>query len=376
MFNRAVISQIEQDCFRGKALIIYGARQCGKTTLVKELIKKTPAESIYLNCDEPDIRLLLANRTSTELKLAIGKAELVVLDEAQRVENIGLVIKLLVDNYPHMQVIATGSSSFDLANQISEPLTGRNIVYQLFPVAEMELADSMSEIELRRTLESRLIYGSYPEILALEGLQSKKKQIRRIASDYLFKDVMMLDQIRKPESLEKILQALALQIGNLVSMQELGTLTGLDKNTVSKYLDIFEKAFIVFSLRSFSRNLRKEIGKQKKYYFYDLGIRNSLINNFNPIELRADKGQIWENYLMVERLKHNAYLPLDVNSYFWRTYDQQELDLVEEKDGHLYGFEFKYSSKSYKAPPAFIKAYPESTIKMISRDNYQGFVGR
>jgi len=370
--KRIIQSSIKKSLFKGKVIIIYGARQVGKTTLVKEIMADSDKESIYLNCDEPDVRAALTNKSSTELKSFIGNAPLIVIDEAQRVLNIGLTLKLLIDNFPDSQIIATGSSSFELSNKIKEPLTGRKIEFCLYPLSIQELTQLYNEIEINRLLAERMVFGMYPGVIFAPD--NKEQILRELATSYSYKDVLAFQDMRKPEILEKLLQALALQIGNEVSYLELAQLLGVSKETVENYIDILEKAYIIFKVGPFSRNLRNELKRKRKIYFYDLGLRNALINNLNPLELRQDVGALWENFLVLERMKHNNNLANFANIYFWRTMGGQELDYIEDIAGQLFAYEFKWSKNKFNAPKDFLKAYPDSTIKLINRDNYFDFL--
>lgn len=372
-YKRLVQEAIEQSLFKGKIVILYGARQVGKTTLVKTIQEKYIDSSLYLNVDEPDIRASLEEKTSTELFKLFGDKKFIIIDEAQRVKNIGLTLKLIIDNNPKIQLIATGSSSFELSNSISEPLTGRKFEFHLYPLSIQEVKTKYNSVELNRILENLLLYGMYPEIVNLP-INEAKNRIQEISKSYLFKDILQFQDIRNSDVLEKLLQALALQIGNEVSYNELANLLGIDKDTVSRYIQLLEKAFIVFQLKPYSRNLRKEIGKLRKVYFYDLGIRNSIINNFNQLNLRTDVGALWENFLISERIKFNNNTIRTVNKYFWRTYDKKEIDYIEEENGKLSGYEFKYSDDKYRNPSEFLDTYKNSTFKLINKANYLGFV--
>lgn len=369
--KRQIQPLIENSLFQGKAIIIYGPRQVGKTTLVKEIQSQYHEESVYLNCDEPDIREALSEKTSTELGHFIGRKRLVILDEAQRIKNIGLTIKLLVDNFPDMQIVATGSSSFDLSNQIVEPLTGRKLEFNLYPFSLEELRSLYSTLETKRLLEQRMIFGLYPDIVINSA--EREIKLRELTLSYLFKDVLRYERIRNSEILEKLLQAIALQIGNEVSYNELAVLVGTDKNTVQHYIRILEQAFIVFRLQPFSRNLRNELKKLRKIYFYDMGIRNALINNLNPLNLRNDAGAIWENFIISERVKFNSNHQFYKNIYFWRTQAKQEIDYLEEYQGKLSAYEFKWQKKSYTTPKVFIKSYGIKA-NIINKDNCLQFV--
>ena len=374
MIKRILQNRIETCFFKGKAVIIYGARQVGKTTLIKEIQKKyADSESLYINCDEPDFRAHLTESTSTELKTLIGRRKLVFIDEAQRIKNIGLTLKLFVDSFPDKQVVATGSSSLDLSNEIVEPLTGRKYEFQLFPLSLTELNQKYSKIEIERILEKRIIMGMYPEIE--EKPDEAEILLRSLSSSYLYKDVLQYQEIRRPELLEKLLTALALQIGSEVSYNELANTLGVSKQTIANYIQLLEKSFVVFRLSPFSRNLRNELTKLRKIYFYDTGIRNALINNFNPLSMRQDNGQLWENFMISERMKRNHNGGFFVNSYFWRTHQQHEIDYIEESKGKLEGFEFKLKIGKGRLPKVFLNAYPGSTIEFINYRNFGDFVG-
>lgn len=375
LIRRKIQSEVEKTLFKGKIVVIYGPRQVGKTTLVK-LIQENQKQiaTAYFNCDEADVRDALTGKTSTELKLFFGDNKLVILDEAQRVRNIGLTLKLMVDNYPQMQIIATGSSSFDLSNEIVEPLTGRKIEFYLYPFSLAELKEIYSEIEIDRILENRMIFGMYPGVV-FESDFAKIKTLKTLAKSYVYKDVLEYRNIKNHEVLEKLLRALALQVGNEVSYGELASLIEINKQTVADYIQILEKAFIVFRLPSFSRNLRNEIKSNRKIYFYDNGIRNALINNLNPLDLRQDAGALWENFMIGERVKSDNNTDGDANMYFWRTLQKQEIDLIEERGGKLAGFEFKWKSRPGKVPVAFSRAYPDAKVEMISKENYKKFAG-
>lgn len=372
IIKRTIQKNIEKSLFKGKIIIIYGARQVGKTTLVKEVLKSYPDESEYYNCDEIDIRRALVDKTSTELKAFFGNKKLAVLDEAQRIKNIGLTLKIIADNFPELQIIATGSSSFDLSNEIAEPLTGRKIEFYLYPFSLEEIRAIYSNLELARLLERKIIYGMYPEIILNES--EAEINLKNLTSSYTYKDILQYQKIKNPEILEKLLQALALQIGNEVSYNELASLIGVDKNTVSNYIQILEKAFIVFRLRPFSRNLRNELKKMRKIYFYDTGIRNALINNLNPMELRQDVGNLWENFIISERIKKNNNLNLSKNVYFWRNRQGQEIDYLEEGNGKLEGFEIKWKEDKFKKPKIFLENYSGSSVCLINKENFGKFV--
>ena len=374
-FKRTIQNQIEKALSRRKVVILYGARQVGKTTLVKKIVEDRTGKSLFLNCDEPDIRELLTHKTSTELKRLLGEHRFVVIDEAQRVLNIGLTLKLLIDNFPEVQVLATGSSSFELSNHVKEPLTGRKIEFQLFPLSIAELSQDHSDMETGRLLENILRYGLYPEVVT-SPITEAAQIINEIAESYLYRDVLEYQTLKKPELLEKLLKALALQVGHEVSYTELSGLLGVDKITVEKYVNLLEKAFIIFPLKPFSKNLRKEIGKKRKIYFFDPGIRNSIIRNFNPLNLRNDVGCLWENFLLAERIKSNIAGQRAVNQFFWRTYDKKEIDLIEESSDKIAGYEFKWGKGKFKPHQDFLDAYPGSRIHLVNKENFLDFVNK
>ena len=374
MINRDILNALKARLFKGKVIILTGPRQVGKTTLLKQLTNELDLNSVmFLNCDEPDTSYLLQNASSTQLKNLIGSHRLILIDEAQKVDNIGLTLKLMVDNITDIQIIATGSSAFDLRNKLNEPLTGRKFEYHLYPFSTRELARNSSMIEERRLLEQRMIYGMYPDVINYPS--DKQRLLVELTNSYLFKDILAYKDVRRPEELNKLLRALAFQVGSEVSFNELGRTLGMDKETIERYINLLEKVFVVFRLSSFSRNLRNELKKSKKIYFYDNGIRNALINDFAPLEMRTDAGALWENFIISERKKRNDYDEIYVNSYFWRTQGQQEIDLVEEKDGILHAIEFKWNeNKKSKLPATFASAYPKHTFDTITPSNYLEFL--
>ncbi|MDD3292532.1 MAG: ATP-binding protein [Candidatus Pacebacteria bacterium] len=373
LIQRTIQKQIEDKLFKGKVIILYGARQTGKTTIVKQIQEKNSDIAVYYNFDESDIRKDFENATSDYLKKIIGNKKLVIIDEAQRVKDIGITLKLIVDNFKDIQVVATGSSSFDLANQTGEPLTGRKYEFYVYPFSLEELNLEKDKLKIDRLLENRMIFGMYPEV-ALKSKEEQEETIKNTAKSYLYKDVLQYQNIKNPEILEKLLQVLALQIGNEVSYNEISNTLNIDKKTVSSYVEILKKAFIIFDLKPFSRNIRKEIKKLRKIYFFDLGIRNALINNFNPLDLRNDKGEMWENFIISERVKLNNNHKKDCNIYFWRTSEKKEIDYIEEKGGKLYAFEIKWSKGKIGGAREFIEEYESSEFKEINKDNYQEFI--
>lgn len=373
MISRVLIQNIKQKLTDRKAIILLGPRQVGKTTLLRSIQKEMDVPTTWWNGDEPDIRTILTSASSTQLLNLIGNAKLLVIDEAQRVENIGLVLKLIVDNIPEVKVIATGSSSFDLANKINEPLTGRKWEFFLYPISVKELVDHTSYLEEQRMLDQRLIYGFYPDVINNPGNQ--QEILLELTNSYLYKDILTLENIQKPARLERLVQALAFQVGNQISINELSQTTGLDNHTVERYIQLLEKAYVIFQLSPFSRNLRNEIKKSRKIYFYDNGIRNAVIKQFHPIELRQDKGALWENFLMAERRKKLEYSRLHMNNFFWRNHAKQEIDYLEEADGEIHAYEFKWNPKAKaRFSKSFTNEYLPSTTKVIHKDNYLEFV--
>lgn len=373
MVNRLITSTVKQIFFRGKAIIVVGPRQVGKTTLLKMLANEYDRKVLVWNCDEPDVRRKLTEPTSTMLGNETAGYDIVFIDEAQRVQNIGITLKLLIDNYPEKQVVVTGSSAIELSNSINEPLTGRKYEYVLFPFSAEELIIENGIQEERRLLERRLIYGAYPEVVNNPG--EERETLTNLVSSYLYKDIFAFQDVRKPEIIEQLLQALALQVGSEVSFNELGRLLGLNSVTVQRYIDLLEKSYVIFHLRSFSRNVRSELKKSRKIYFCDNGVRNALIGDYKPLALRTDTGALWENYLISERMKHNAYNAFYGKSYFWRTQQQQEVDYIEDYDSVLHAYEFKWSgTKQPRLTDTFMKNYPDHTFKVVNRDNYLDFI--
>ena len=370
MITRTLQQRIEGNLFKGKAIIVIGARQVGKSTLLRQITEKLEEPVLMLNCDEPEVKELLAGMNLTELKLMLGKHRVVVIDEAQRVPEIGMTLKRITDNFPEVQLLVTGSSSFELQNRLNEPLTGRKYEYHLFPVSTRELLEHGGLIAVKQSLESRLIYGSYPDIV--NHADEAKELLMNIAGSYLYKDILALEDIRRPALLEKLLVALALQVGSEVSYNEIAQTVGSDSKTVEKYIDLLEKCYIVFRLGAFNRNLRTELKKSKKIYFYDNGIRNAVIQNFAPLSMRNDVGALWENFFISERIKSNEYEGRYAKSYFWRTTQRQEIDYIEEADGQFTVFEMKWNlrKKTTPFPAAFLKAYPVAQEAVVTPENY------
>lgn len=356
-----------------KVTVVYGPRRVGKTTLLKKFLEN---ESNYLFVTGEDLFVseLLSTLSIDKLKSYIGDKTLLVIDEAQYIPSIGKSLKLIIDHIKHVRVIVTGSSTFDLVKQIGEPLTGRQQIIQLFPISQMEFAEMENLAQTEAHLESRLIYGSYPEVVTYNANSEKQEYLHELVSSYLIKDILAFEGVQKSKKMLDLLILLAYQVGKEVSYSELATQLSMSKTTVERYLDLLEKVFVLVNIRGFSRNLRKEVTKTSHYYFYDNGIRNALINNFNPISRRDDIGLLWENYLVMERLKKQKYQPLWSNNYFWRTYDQKELDWVEEREGQLYGYEFKWGKDNIKAPKLWLETYQNAQFECISKENYLKFV--
>ncbi len=377
---RKQLENLKQLLLPQKVIILYGPRQVGKTTLLKEYLKSCEEEYVFFNGDDFEHQALLTPSTE-KLKSLVGKRKLLVIDEAQKIDDIGLVLKILVDQIEGLKVIVTGSSTFDLANKIDEPLTGRKNILLVFPIAQMELAAIETRLNTESKLENKLIYGSYPEILIIEDILQRQERLKEIVRSYLFKDILELDGLKHSKKIYSLLQLLAYQLGSEVSHNELGTQLSMDNETVSRYLDLLEKAFVIFERGGYSTNLRSEVKKTKKYYFFDLGVRNAIINNFNFFDQRDPKeaGMLWENYIVVERMKFNEYTKFkkgtDPKSYFWRTYEQQEIDLIEEVNNQLYAFEIKWNKEYQKPPLAWEKKYPQSRYLLINKNNYLDFIG-
>lgn len=374
MFQRDLLPVIKERCFRNKAILLLGARQVGKTTLLKTFIQELTDKVLFLNCDDPSTVSLLISRNLQQLQTLIGDSKFVVIDEAQKVDNIGLTIKIIVDNIRDVQVIATGSSAFELRNRLNEPLTGRKFEYQLFPISTQEIYKSTGYLDVMRSLESRLIYGSYPEVLNHSG--DARELLNTLTESYLYKDILATDNLRRPELLTKLLRAIAFQVGSEVSYSELAQISGSDAKTVERYIDLLEKSFIIFRLNGLSRNLRNELKKAKKIYFYDNGVRNAIIQQFAPLDMRNDLGALWENFFISERIKFNHYRHHYCNIYFWRTKSQQEIDYIEECDGAFTAFEMKWNAKKGNTtlPASFMKAYPVAETAIITPENYTAYL--
>ncbi len=373
MINRVLQKSIEKHLFKGKAILLFGSRQCGKSTMIENMLAAQNEKWLYLNGDEADVREMLTNTTSARLRSMSDNNTVVFIDEAHRIPDIGITLKLFTDQLKNIQVIATGSSAFELAGRVNEPLTGRKYEFTLYPLSFGEMAAHHGLLEEKRLLENRMIYGYYPEIVTNQG--EEIKLLKLLANSYLYKDLLTLEQIKKPVLLEKILKALALQVGNEVSYHELAQTVGADKETVEKYIDLLEKSFVVFRLPALNRNVRNEIKKGKKIFFYDCGIRNAIINDFTRVGSRTDTGALWENFVIAERMKYLHYKEIDTAMFFWRTTQQQEIDLIEETGKKLKAYEFKWSKTAKaKFPLTFTANYPGTETNVISPANIEDFI--
>ena len=369
MIKRTLESVIKNKMASGKALVLLGARQTGKTTLLQMLLRDS--RFLFLNGDDPSVQAELAKVNTRQLARIIGDHTVVFIDEAQRIPGVGLGLKIITDRFPQVQLLVSGSSSFELTQSVNEPLTGRKWEYILYPLSWAEIENHFGYLESEQLLETRLIYGNYPEIVVHLG--EERERLQQLVNSYLYRDILSFADIRKPEVLSRLLQALALQVGSEVNFTELAQITGVNKATVSNYIDILAKGFIIFRLSSLSRNLRNEIKQNRKVYFYDNGVRNMIIGNFQSLDLRPDKGVLWENFLVSERLKYNHYTSSYAHSYFWRTRQQQEVDYVEEKDGNITAWEFKWRPQGAKISSTFLNAY-NATAKIIHRENFREFI--
>jgi len=373
MIIRKLQELIEEKLHLGKAIVLLGARQVGKTTVLRMITKGKEKETLWLNGDESDVRLLFENASVERFKSVFGKAKYIVVDEAQRIADVGIKLKLITDGIPDVQLLVSGSSSFDIANAVNEPLTGRKWEFQLFPLSFGEMVEHSQWITETRMLPHRMVFGYYPDVV--NHLGSEFEVLTQLVDSFLYKDILMLEQLRKSDAVVKLLKALAYQVGSQVSYNELGQMCGLNQRTAEKYVHILEKAFVIYRVGSFRRNLRNELKKSHKIYFCDLGVRNALVNNFSIIEKRNDVGQLWENFIISERIKFLSYNRRRVNYWFWRTTDQVELDWVEEENGELRGFEFKYSSSSKaRIPKGFTANYPNATTQIITPENMHEFI--
>ena len=372
---QAQLGRLERSVTANRVVVLYGPRRVGKTTLIRQYVKRYDPEALLVSGEDIAVRDYLESQSLARLRAFVGRRRTLIVDEAQHVRQIGLNLKLLADHVDGLRIVATGSSSFDLAQQAGEPLTGRKITLLLLPLAQLELQGVEAAHETRAQLEMRLIFGSYPEVVLMESAEDREVYLKELIGSYLFKDVLELEGIRHADKLLRLVQLLAFQVGRETSVSALGKQLGMSKNTVDRYLDLLEKAYVIYGRLGFSRNLRKEIAKSRRYYFYDNGIRNGLINNFNPMALRDDAGALWENYIQVERLKFNLYTGRFAQSYFWRTYDRQEIDLIEEHGGRLYAAETKWSAASNaRVPRGWRQNYPDSSFRIVDPENYLDFI--
>jgi len=368
------IQNLDNHLQKGKVVIILGPRRTGKTTLVNHFLENTKYKFRGETGDNIRINELFETGDHTLLKEFASGFDLIVIDEAQKIRNIGQGLKILADYTENLRLLVTGSSSFELIGQVGEPLTGRKKTFTLYPVSQAELLSKFNSYDLRENLESYLLFGGYPEVITAAGKSGKIEILNEILNSYLLKDILEVDRVKNSKLLLNLLRLLAFQVGNQVSLSELARALQIDYKTVSRYIDLFEKSFVLFSLGGYSSNLRSEVSKKNKYYFYDNGIRNAIISNFNPLEIRNDTGVLWENFLFMERMKKRAYTGIHANIFFWRTYEQKEIDLIEERDGKLFGYEFKWGTKAVKAPRKWTQDYPDAEFLVINQDNYLEFV--
>lgn len=358
-----------------KVLTLFGPRQVGKTTLLKSYLQNSKLKYRFETGENIVVREILDSQNLKNIQEFCEGYDLIAIDEAHKIPNIGLGLKMLVDYVPGIRVIVTGSSSFDILNKVGEPLTGRKTVLHLYPVSQMELRMMHNSFDLKQMKEDFLIYGSYPEVVSLDNRNDKIMILKEIAESYLLRDILQLDNVKNSKILLDLLRLLAYQIGKEVSINEIATQLGYDRKTINRYLDLLEKSFVLINIRGYNKNLRKEISKKSKFYFYDIGIRNALISNFNKMALRDDIGLLWENFIFMERLKYRTYKNISANMYFWRTFDGKEIDLIEERDGHLYAYEIKYKDDKIKIPSDWKKSYQNSSYEVINSENYLGYIG-
>lgn len=374
MWYKRKYETIENYLRKGKVNLLYGPRRVGKTALINQLLSKKKSSIFIGDGDDIQLRNILSSNDKSKLMMAFANYNYIFIDEAQRIPDVGWGLKILIDNLPDVTIIASGSSFFVLSSMVGAPLTGRSITNMLYPISVSELKDQFGGMHIIQNLESFLVYGMYPEAMSTNNDADKVSYINELRNSYLLKDILELENIRNSDKIFDLLRMLAYQIGDEVSLNELGNALQLSKNTIARYIDLLEKSFIIKKIGGFSRNLRKEITKTSRYYFYDNGIRNSIINNFNPIEHRNDIGMLWENFMVMERLKKQEYEKMASNNYFWRTYDKKEVDFVEERDGKLFGYEFKWNPKKSKIQQVWLDTYENSSFEIVSRDNFMEFV--
>ena len=372
--QRYLKSTILSKIGKNKVILLFGTRRVGKTWLIEQVITEANTPHIFLNGEDQDVQALLVTRTAANYRRILGNAKLLVIDEAQVIPDIGKILKLLIDTFKDLTIIASGSSAFDLSNQTGEPLTGRSLTYYLYPVAQLELAKQENGLQTAQNLEERLIFGSYPELFQLETLAEKTQYLSELVKSYLLKDILMYENIQNSNKLFELLKLIAFQVGSEVSIDEISRSLGISKNTVDRYLDLLSKVFIIYKIGGYSNNLRKEVTKSSKWYFYDNGIRNAIINDFRLMTLRNDQGILWENYVFSERIKKTGYEQQGTRYYFWRTYDQQEIDLIETKEDKITAVDFKWGNQKKKIPGFFAKNYPHAQFEIINKDNYLDFI--
>jgi predicted AAA+ superfamily ATPase len=371
---RILLDKLKEGVRPGRVVVVYGPRQVGKTTLLKKYAAAIGESLAFYNGEDLEVQKLFTAQSIAKYQSLLAGKELLIIDEAQKIESVGLNLKIIVDHLPKLKVIASGSSSFDLARQVGEPLTGRKRTLTLFPLSQIELGVIEDPLETKSNLEERLIYGAYPEVLVTNGFPQKQQVLQELVSSYLYKDILELNGVRRSKKIVDLLTLLAFQIGKEVSLSELGGNLGMSKDTVARYLDLLEQTFVLINIRGFSRNLRKEVTKNSRYYFYDTGVRNALVGNFNNLNRRNDVGMLWENYAVIERLKKRAYQDIHGNNYFWRTYDQKEVDWVEEREGKLFGYEIKWGEEKTKAPKDWLGTYSNASFEVVNKNNYLDFI--
>lgn len=374
MITRKIEPLISSALVPGKVVILLGARRTGKTVLLKKLVAGANEQVLFFNGEDIEVQHLLETRSIANYEKLLGSTRFLVIDEAQKIPEIGKILKLMIDSIAGLKIIVTGSSAFDLSGKIGEPLTGRNKSFRIYPLSEQELFPLSPPTAKRALLEERLVFGSYPEVISIQGIEEKKVYLRDLVNDYLLRDLLSYEGIRNSGKIKDLLRLIAFQAGSEVSMTELSSSLGIARNTVEAYLDLLTKVFVIFKVEGYSRNLRKEVTKNSKWYFYDNGIRNTLIANLNPLPLRTDSGILWENFMISERLKYQEYNRILSNNFFWRTYDKQEIDWIEERDGKLFGYEFKFNKTKAKIPVAFASAYPDAEFRVISSHDYNEFI--
>ena len=374
MIRRFYTGKISDLLEPNKILVVYGPRQVGKTTLIQDFLRSYSGKAYSSTGENALLADILKSRDFTKIKSFFSGYDLIVIDEAQKIDHIGSALKIIVDQMPGIRVIATGSASFDLSNKVGEPLVGRQRQINLFPISVAEIVSHFGGAYPQEHLEQFLIFGLYPEILTVDSIDKKREKLALLRDGYLYRDILEMENLRNSKKILDLLRLIAFQIGKEVSLQELGQRLGMSRATVERYLDLLEKTFVLINLRGFSRNLRSEISKTSRYYFYDIGIRNAVIDNFNPLNTRDDVGSLWENFIFMERLKKRSYQKIYANMYFWRTWQQQEIDLVEERDGKIFGYEIKFSDKKIKTPTQWTKAYPQAAFETIHKSNYLDFI--